>query len=212
MKNETRLCDFKINSSNNIVNNSLTQENNNNFELTGAIICHPKFVWTTNYLIEQVFLSLIKAREKDGIIRRYEKRAKWFLRRINVLDSPPVFIIYRKDFSIRVYQELLKLHRESPKTLNYVITSALEYLFESIQEIDEPFFNGDYYLFSKKYKLLNWRFDKKDDEKSDPDSKYEINYPLYDNDGIKISRIFDYHNSAVVSKKKIEGVFHQIVI
>ena len=121
MKKENSLFDFKFSP-------SLTQENNNNFELTGAIIYHPKYEWTTNYLIEQVFLSIIKAREKNRITRRYDKRAKWFLRRINVWDPPPVFIIYRKDFSKRVYKELIKLHRESPKKLIYVITSALEYL------------------------------------------------------------------------------------
>ncbi len=150
---------------------------------------------------------MIKAREKDGITRRYEKRAKWFLRKINVWDPPSLFIIYRKDFSKRVYQESLKLHRESPETLNYVITSALEYLVESIQETDEPVFNGDYYLLSKKYKLLNWRFDKKDDKELDADSKYDINYPLYDNDAIEIGGILDRHNSADVNKKNI-GILH----
>lgn len=211
MNNQNRLFDLKINTSNNHVNNSLNEDLNNKFELIGAIVCYPKFVWTINYLIEQVFLSLIKVREKDGITRQYDKRAKWILRRINLWDPPPEFIIYRKDFSKRVYQELLKLQRESPKSLNYVITSALELLFETIEEKDEHVFNGDYYLLSKKYKLFRWRFDKEDDQESDLDSNYDINYPLYDNAGIEIGRILDCNNSAVISKKKIEG-FHQIVI
>jgi hypothetical protein len=212
MNNQNRLSDLTINTSHNHVNNSLSEDLTNKFELNGAIVCYPKFVWTTNYFIEQVYLCMIKARDKDGITRRYEKRAKWFLRRINLWDSSPEFIIYRKDFSKRVYQELIKYKRESPITLNYVITSALEDLFESIQETDEPVFDGDYYLMSKKYKLLKWRFDREDDQESDLDSKYDINYPLYDNAGIEIGEILDRHNSAVVNKKKKIGVFHQIVI
>ena len=109
MKKENRLFDFKISP-------SLTQEkNNNNFELTGAIIYHPKFEWTTNYLIEQVFLCLIKAREKDGITRKYEKRLRWLIRRFNIWNPPPDVIIYRKDLSKRVYNKLVHLQREFPR-------------------------------------------------------------------------------------------------
>ena len=121
-------------------------DNKNNFQSIGVIIYYPRFLWTTNHLIEQIFECLINTKEKDGITRKYEKRAKWLLRRFNLYVPPPEFIIYRNDFSKRVYQELVRLQKESPKGLNYVITSALESLFECIEEKDELVFNRDYFL------------------------------------------------------------------
>ena len=157
---------------------------NNNFESIGAIICYPRFLWTTNCLIEQISYKLINTTEKDGITRKYVKRAKWFLRRINIYDPPPEFIIYRNDLSKRVYQELVRLKKESPQHLNYVITSSLECLFECIEEKDELVFNKDYFLLSvKPSKLFRWRFDRREDHTIDPDLKYNINYDCYSTDG-----------------------------
>jgi hypothetical protein len=208
MKKINTVFDSKTDISNNNINNSFISLINNSFELTGSIIYYPKFEWTTNYLIDQVFLCLIKTREKDnGVIRRYEKRARWFLRQINTWDLPPEFIIYRKDFSKRVYQEFVKLQRRSSKILDYIITSALESLFESIEETDEPIFNGNYYLLSKKHNLFRWRFDRKDDQGSDPDSKYELNCPLYNKEGNAIGLILDYNVNDTL-KQKLEGVFN----
>src|SRR5829696_7895923 len=167
-----------------LIDNSDNYNNNNNFQSKGAIIYYPRFEWTTNHLIDQIFIYLIKTREEnDGITRRYEKRAKWYLRRVNLWNPPPEFIIYRKDFSKQIYQELVRLQKESPKTLNYVITTALEMLFESIEEIDEPVFNGEYYLLTTKIpRLFKWRFDRREDPETEQDSKYNINYDVFSND------------------------------
>lgn len=155
---------------------------NNNFESIGAIICYPRFLWTTNRLIEEIYLCLIKTTEGDGITRKYEKQVKWFLRRIHLWKPPPEFIIYRKDLSKQIRMELLKLvQNKSSKTLDNVITAAVDMLFESINEINEPIFNGDnYFLSAKRYKLLNWRFDRLgDDDTSNFDSNYNVNSESY---------------------------------
>lgn len=196
---------MKLDSHNNITSFDLKDSNinssvNNNkkFELTGAIICYPKSEWITSTLIEQVFLCLINSRDnKDGITRKYEKIARWFLRRVNLWEPAPEFIIYKKDLSKRVWQELARLQKDSPNTLDYVMKSALEMIFECIEEKDEPIFNGRYYLLSvKSNKLLNWRFDRQDDINNDPDSKYNINYPRYTTNGKYLGKkIFDLNNS-----------------
>ena len=42
-------------------------------------------------------------------------------------------------------------------------------------------------IFSvKREKLLRWRFDIKEDQKNDPDSKYVIDYPYYTSNGIEL--------------------------
>src|SRR5688500_1690462 len=113
-----------------------------------CLINYPEFHWSINYTIEQVFLCLIKTMEKDGITRRYEKRIRWLIRRFNIWKPPPEVIIYRKDLSQRVREELVKLMMESPEILDYVMTRALEMIFECITEAEESIFNKDYYLFS----------------------------------------------------------------
>lgn len=163
-----------------------------------CLINYPDFQWSLVYLIEQLFLCLIKAKEKDGITRKYEKRARWFLRRVNLSKPQSKFIIYRKDLTREVYGELVKLQKASPQTLNYVITRALEMIFECIEEADESIFNGNYYLLSvKRYNPLKWRFDRNADQELDPHSKYDINYSLYDTKGIVIGRILDNQQKGV---------------
>lgn len=179
-----------------------------------CLINYPQFHWSINYTIEQVFLCLIKATENDGITRKYEKRIRWLIRRFNIWKPSPEVIIYRKDLSKRVYDELVQLQKEFPDRLDYVMTRAIEMIFECITEAEEPIFNNDYYLFSvKRNKSLRWRFDRKDDQELDPDSKYEIKYPLYTSECIEIGATHARHSSSppAAHKKKI-GVFHQIVI
>src|SRR5215208_6160448 len=159
------------------------------------------------------FLCLIKTTEKDGITRRYENRIRWLIRRFNIWNPPPEVIIYKKDLSQRVRKELVKLMKESPETLDYVIIRALEMILECITEAEEPIFNNDYYLFSvKRNKSLRWRFDRKDDQELDPDSKYEIKYPLYTSECIEIGKTHERHSSSPAAHKKKIRVFHQIVI
>ena len=158
-----------------------------NLEQICTIINYPKVEWTINYLIERIYLILISVLQNDGITRKYETRARWLIRRINLWKPSPVFIIYRKDFPKNIWIKIIALQKQSPKILDYIIIRVLEMIFECIEETEEPVFNGNYYLFSvKREKLLRWRFDIKEDQKNDPDSKYVIDYPYYTSNGIEL--------------------------
>ena len=62
-------------------------------------------------------------------------------------------------------------------------------IFDCLEETEEPIFNRNYYLLSvKTAKSLKWRFDNKEDQKNDPDSKYHINYPYYTSNGMEFKR------------------------
>lgn len=152
-----------------------------------TIINYPKFEWTINYLIEQIYLVLISVLQNDGITRKYETRARWLIRRINLWKPSPVFIIYRKDFPKNIWRQIILLQKQSSQTLDYVITRALDMICECIEETEEPVFNGNYYLFSvKRARLLKWRFDNEEDQKNDLDSKYVIDYPYYNSNGMEL--------------------------
>jgi hypothetical protein len=166
-----------------------------------AIINYPKLEWTINSFIEQIYLVLISVLQNDGITRKYESRARWLIRRINVWKPPPVFIIYRKDFPKNIWVEIVTLQKESSKALACVIKRAIEMIFDCIDEGEEPIFNREYYLLSaKRKKLLRWRFDKKEDQESDSDSKYNLNYLLFDSKGVIVGRILDKDNQKQPNK------------
>ena len=156
-----------------------------------AITYFPKYAWTISYLIEQIYMDLISTISiNDGVTLRYEKRAKWLIRRISIYRPPPEFIIYRKDLSKRILEELERLLISSPETLDYVVKRAIEMIFMGLDEVEEPIFNNRYYLWSiKPYNLLKWRFDRKKDQETDPDNKYDINYFYYDSNGNEIGQI-----------------------
>ena len=75
----------------------------------GTIINYPKFEMNINYLIEQIYLTLISALQNDGITRKYEARARWLIRRFNLWVPPPIFIIYRRDFPKEIWKEIVTL-------------------------------------------------------------------------------------------------------
>ena len=155
----------------------------------GTIINYPNLEMNISYLIEQIFIVLISVLQDDGITRKYEAKARWLIRRFNLCLPPPVFIIYRRDFPKEIWREITALQKKYPKTLDYVITRALEMIFDCLEESEESIFNRNYYLLSvKTAKSLKWRFDNKDDLTNDPDSKYPINYPYYNNNGIEFNR------------------------
>ena len=109
------------------------------------------------------------------------------IRGFNLWKPPPVFVIYRSDFPKEIWREITALQKKCPKTLDYVITRALEVIFDSLEETEESIFNRNYYLLSvKTAKLLKWRFDNEDDIINDPDSKYYINYSYYNSNGIEL--------------------------
>ncbi len=166
-----------------------------------TIINYPKIEWSLNYIIEQNYLDLISATAYDGITRIYEQQAKWFIRRASIWKPPPVFVVFRKHLSKRVKQELAKLQKTSPETLDYVMRRSIEMLFEGITKQDEEiFYSRNYFLSIKSYNLLRWRFDS-DDEYSVNcmNLNYDINYLEYNNEGKAIGRILDFNNG---TKKK----------
>ena len=175
----------------------------------GTIINYPNLEMNISYLIEQIFIVLISVLQDDGITRKYETRARWLIRRFILWKPPPVFIIYRRDFPKDIWIKIVSLYEKSPKTLDYVITRALEMIFDCIEETEEPIFNRNYYLLSiKRSKLLTWRFDKIEDQTADSDSKYDINYDCYINDGqIAEKGILD-QNKDSMKKKNAIGVFN----
>ena len=155
----------------------------------GTIINYPNFEMNISYLIEQIFIVLISVLQDDGITRKYEARARWLIRRFNLWLPPPVFIIYRRDFPKEIWREITALQKKCPKTLDYVITRALEMIFDCLEESEESIFNRNYYLLSvKTAKSLKWRFDNKNDLTNDPDSKYHIYYPYYNDNGIEFNK------------------------
>lgn len=159
----------------------------------GYILNCPEEVWSTNYLVEQIYITLISTVEKDGITPKYQKRARWLLRRFALWDPPPEFLVYRRDLSYRILKELSSLRKSSPKALDYVMTRAIEMIFEGITEQDEEIFNYNHYLFSvKRYRVFRWRFDnKEEDDETDSDSKYEVNYVEFDSNGLAVGGILD---------------------
>jgi hypothetical protein len=160
-----------------------------------SIINYPKIEWSINYFIEQIYLVLISVLQNDGITRKYETRARWLIRRINLWKPPPVFIIYRRDFPKNIWIKIVTLQKKSPTAVDYVIKRAIEMIFDCLDEVEESIFNRDYYLLSiKRKKLFRWRFDKKEDQDSDSDSKYNINYLLFDSKGLIVGRILDKDN------------------
>jgi len=164
-------------------------------EQIGTIINFPKIEWSTNYIIEQTYLDLISATAYDGITRIYEQQVKWYSRRAPIWKASPVFVVFRKHLSKRVKQELAKLQKTWPKTLDYVMRRSIEMLFEGITKQDEEiFYSRNYFLSIKRYNLIQWRFD--DDNENNNDcttTKFDINYFEYDNKGIEIGRILDHN-------------------
>ena len=162
-------------------------------EQISTIINYPKFEWSTNYLIEQTYLDLISATDCDSITRIYEQQVKWYSRRAPIWNPPPVFVVFRKHLSKRVKQELVKLQKTSPETLDYVMRRSIEMLFEGITQQDEEiFYSRNYFLSIKRYNLLQWRFDDENENNNDCTIRtFEINYFEYNNEGREIGRILD---------------------
>jgi hypothetical protein len=171
-------------------------------EQIGTIINYPKIEWSTNYIIEQIYLDLKSATASDGITRIYEQQARWYSRRASIWNPPPTFVIFRKHLSNSVKKELAKLKKTLPKTLDYVMNRSIEMLFEGITKQDEEiFYSRNYFLSIKRYNLLQWRFDNDNEINNDSLTlKFDINYFVYDNEGREIGRILDYCTKEEIKK------------
>jgi hypothetical protein len=106
-------------------------------------------VWTTERLIDEVYLSLIdvkaqmcliNSKKDSGSIRRiYQEQARYKMYRMVVFRPPPTFIIYLKDLDERVRRELAK---EDKTTRNDILKQVAERILEQV--------NSRYFLLSAK--------------------------------------------------------------
>jgi hypothetical protein len=118
-------------------------------ELTTAAIQQvSEMQWTTQRLIDELFLCLMRAKgEADSTKRKYEEQAKYLIYRIRLHRPPPYFIVNIKDLSHKIKEELASLEE---KSLNNVMNEAIGRIFEQIDE--------RYYLLSVK-RLLKWKLE-----------------------------------------------------
>ena len=98
-------------------------------------------VWTTERLIDEVYLSLIDVKaqmclinpKKDGgsIRRIYQEQARHKLYRMPVFRPPPVFVIHLKDLDERVRRQLAKKDKSVRK---HILEKAAERIFETVNK------------------------------------------------------------------------------
>lgn len=103
-------------------------------------------LWTMGYLIDKLYLHLIKFIDYKGA-RKYEDQARYLLYRIPIYKPIPEFIVHLCDLTVRLKRELASL---SESSLNTVMKEAVGRLFSNIDE--------RYYLLSVR-KLVKWRFE-----------------------------------------------------
>jgi hypothetical protein len=103
-----------------------------------------KEYWTTQKLIDELFLCLIDFRDSiNNDLRKYEDQAEYLIYRIPIYRPTPSFLISKKDLTDRLIQELESLDQNSKKQ---VMKEAVDKIFEGI--------NKRYYLLSVR-NLLN---------------------------------------------------------
>ena len=103
-----------------------------------------KEVWTTQRLIDELYLCLIDFRDSlNENLRKYEDLARYLIYRIPIYKPTPSFLISKKDLTDRIIQELESLDQSSRKM---VLKDAADRIFEGI--------NKRYYLLSVR-NLLN---------------------------------------------------------
>jgi hypothetical protein len=98
--------------------------------------------WTTNKLIEEVYLNLMSVNK--GFTRKYEEQAENLIYRIPIYKPTPYFYVELGALSYKIKKELRALN---DKALDKVMKEAIGKIFENINE--------QYFLISVK-KLLKW--------------------------------------------------------
>ena len=103
-----------------------------------------KEVWSTQRLIDELYLCLIDFRDDmNENLRKYEDQARYLIYRIPIYKPTPSFLISKKDLTNRLIWELESLDQISRKI---VLKDAADRIFEGI--------NKRYYLLSVR-SLLN---------------------------------------------------------
>ena len=114
--------------------------------------------WTTECLIDELAFCLSSVasyviKEDTNhihITHKYSDQAEWMSHRINVWKPTPEFVINVSDLTTRLKKELKEIS-STPDTLNYVITQAVDRLFEAV--------NFELYHRSSIGGKLRWRLD-----------------------------------------------------
>jgi hypothetical protein len=95
-------------------------------------------LWTTEYLVDQLFLCLAGIRENttnknDGTIpvKKYYSQARRPMKWIPIARPAPEFIINISDLRPKVRKEIESII-DSPTTLQYVLIQAVGRIFENI--------------------------------------------------------------------------------
>lgn len=96
-------------------------------------------VWTTEYLVDQLFLNLVRAKEfvsggngETISVRKYYRQARQLMYWIPVVKlQSNEFIVFVSDLSPRVRKHLESII-VTPTTLRYVLTQAVGRIFENL--------------------------------------------------------------------------------
>ena len=113
--------------------------NHQNKAFSGSADCDSQVeFWTTEYLIDKLFLRLVEVKEtihnkdKEEIhVRKYYRQARELFKWIPIAKPSPAFIIYISDLTPRLKTELEELIT-TPDTLKYVLNQAVGRIFENL--------------------------------------------------------------------------------
>jgi|SRR5215203_6252350 len=127
----------------------------------GAIINYPldSNQWSINKIIDELYMQLISIIDEDGITLKYEKQARYLIRKIPIFRPIPEFVIFLNDLSYKLKEQLRKLAKIDPKLLDKIMKRTIEIIFDDIEETNEDYLNKKYFWLSiKRYGLLKWKF------------------------------------------------------
>jgi hypothetical protein len=103
-----------------------------------------KEFWNTYKTIEELHYNLISAKREDDL-RKYEEMARFLLYRIPLWRNPesenkhpPDFIIYVKDISAKIKEQLLSFPKEE---IVAIVKEAVSILFENLGAKEKEYFN-----------------------------------------------------------------------
>ena len=135
------------------MNAHATKINQEYYQMTGnKLVSEPsnghgneqKEYWTTQRLVDELFLCLVDFRDSmNENLRKYEDQAGYLIYRIPIYKPTPSFLISKKNLTDRLIQELESLDQYSRKK---VLKDSADRIFEGI--------NKRYYLLSVR-SLLN---------------------------------------------------------
>jgi hypothetical protein len=119
----------------------LSQESNKSFPKEQRVQKEEetKEEWTIEYLVDQLFLNLVKikgtitdSKGKTMHVRKYYRQAQQLMRWIPLAMQPSnEFVIFDNDLSPRIRKDIESII-STPTTLHYVLTQAVGRIFENL--------------------------------------------------------------------------------